>query len=314
MADILKKDLYLLLNVTLEATEKEIVKAYRKKALKCHPDKNPDNPKAAEEFHELSKALEILTDESARAAYDKALKAKKAAELRHRVLNSKRKKFKEDLEAREKLAQTETEIVVTHNLEAEIERLRKEGSKLLEQEKIRLLEELNKPQDSPKPDESEEEKPAPRLKVKWKAKKGDPENGGYSQEFLEKAFEKYGDVTALIVSLKKKGSAIVEFSSSEDAAMAIQNEIGLTNNPLKLTWLSGEPAPAPVYSNMFFTANAAASSSGVNFCTLSTSPQQTFPTLSSTTHDYEDIVMMKMRQAQERKQLIEQMKKEDGAS
>jgi DnaJ family protein C protein 17 len=45
-----------------------VKKAYRKKALECHPDKNPDNPKAAELFHELSKALEILTDVSARVS------------------------------------------------------------------------------------------------------------------------------------------------------------------------------------------------------------------------------------------------------
>ena len=44
---------------------------YRKKALKCHPDKNPDDPNAANTFHVLSKALEILTDAPARAAYDK---------------------------------------------------------------------------------------------------------------------------------------------------------------------------------------------------------------------------------------------------
>lgn len=44
----------------------QIKKAYRKKALHCHPDKNPNNPKANELFHKLSQALEILTDISAR--------------------------------------------------------------------------------------------------------------------------------------------------------------------------------------------------------------------------------------------------------
>ncbi|KAJ8865577.1 hypothetical protein PR048_033097, partial [Dryococelus australis] len=47
-----------------------IKKAYRQKALTCHPDKHPDNPKAAELFHELSKALEILLDEAARVSHE----------------------------------------------------------------------------------------------------------------------------------------------------------------------------------------------------------------------------------------------------
>ena len=40
----------------------QIKKSYRKKALKCHPDKNPDNPDAAREFDRLKKILEILLD------------------------------------------------------------------------------------------------------------------------------------------------------------------------------------------------------------------------------------------------------------
>nr|CAD7205309.1 unnamed protein product [Timema douglasi] len=43
-----------------------VKKAYRKKALTCHPDKHPDNPRAGELFHQLSQALEVLADEQAR--------------------------------------------------------------------------------------------------------------------------------------------------------------------------------------------------------------------------------------------------------
>ena len=80
-------DLYLLLEVAPEASEKDIRKAYRKKALKCHPDKNPDDPRAAQLFHQLSEALEVLTDAAARKAYDNVLKARKANELRNRQLD-----------------------------------------------------------------------------------------------------------------------------------------------------------------------------------------------------------------------------------
>ncbi|KAI7838457.1 hypothetical protein COHA_007720 [Chlorella ohadii] len=52
------------------ATEADIKKAYRKLALVKHPDKNPDNPRAADEFAELQKAYDLLLDKEARAALD----------------------------------------------------------------------------------------------------------------------------------------------------------------------------------------------------------------------------------------------------
>ncbi|XP_060150434.1 dnaJ homolog subfamily C member 17 isoform X3 [Globicephala melas] len=88
---------------TREASE--VKKAYRQKALSCHPDKNPDNPRAVELFHQLSQALEVLTDAAARAAYDKVRKAKKQAAERTQKLDERRKKVKLDLEARERQAQ-----------------------------------------------------------------------------------------------------------------------------------------------------------------------------------------------------------------
>ncbi|XP_054710440.1 dnaJ homolog subfamily C member 17-like [Uloborus diversus] len=144
MDDLMKSDLYELLNISITAEEKEIKKAYRKKALTCHPDKNPDNPKAAELFQQLSKALEILLDSSARAAYDKVLNARKASQIRNKELDSKRRKLKEDLEAREKNAENYKEVDPAVKLREEIERLRKEGSKLLEQEKELLRQEIER--------------------------------------------------------------------------------------------------------------------------------------------------------------------------
>lgn len=53
-ADLMKMDLYGLLEILSDASDKDIKSAYRKKALKCHPDKNPDNPKAAHLFQQLT--------------------------------------------------------------------------------------------------------------------------------------------------------------------------------------------------------------------------------------------------------------------
>ena len=150
-------DLYLLLGVDPEAEESVIKKSYRKKALSCHPDKNPDNPKAAELFHQLSEALNVLTDEKARKAYDNVLKAKKANELRNRLLDSKRKKLKDDLEAREKAAfqGKSEEVLAGERLKAEIERLQKEGQKQLEEEQERLQQMMREEGSKPNPNSSQ---------------------------------------------------------------------------------------------------------------------------------------------------------------
>ncbi|OBT66055.1 hypothetical protein VE03_03182 [Pseudogymnoascus sp. 23342-1-I1] len=62
--------LYTALGIKPEATQDEIKKAYRKSAMKHHPDKNPNNPQASEKFKEVSQAYEILSDPEKRKTYD----------------------------------------------------------------------------------------------------------------------------------------------------------------------------------------------------------------------------------------------------
>ncbi len=64
------KDYYATLGITREASQEEIKKAYRKKALESHPDRNPGDPKAEQQFKLISEAYEVLSDESKRRVYD----------------------------------------------------------------------------------------------------------------------------------------------------------------------------------------------------------------------------------------------------
>lgn len=65
-----KKDFYAVLGVSRTANADEIKKAYRKLAMKYHPDKNPGDKKAEETFKELSEAYEVLSDDKKRQMYD----------------------------------------------------------------------------------------------------------------------------------------------------------------------------------------------------------------------------------------------------
>ena len=66
-----KRDYYEVLGVSKDIDGKELKKAYRKKAMKYHPDRNPGDAEAEEKFKELSEAYEVLSDADKRAAYDR---------------------------------------------------------------------------------------------------------------------------------------------------------------------------------------------------------------------------------------------------
>ncbi|CAB4066231.1 TFIP11 [Lepeophtheirus salmonis] len=173
-------DLYALLDITIDATIK-----------------NPDNPKAIETFHRLSEALKILTDTEARKAYDNVYKAKQAALVRHKKLDAKRQKLKEDLERREKEAEERVLVQKRQSdeekLATEIERLREEGSKELQEEQELMKSQLFNLSDS-EPYNSTTPSSTDKIKLKWKK-----EDERYNKESLEKIFFKYGDIQNIII-------------------------------------------------------------------------------------------------------------------
>src|SRR4030065_1895215 len=66
-----KRDYYDVLGVSRDAGEEDIKKAYRKLAMKHHPDRNPDDQEAEERFKEAAEAYEVLRDQEKREIYDR---------------------------------------------------------------------------------------------------------------------------------------------------------------------------------------------------------------------------------------------------
>jgi curved DNA-binding protein len=64
------KDYYKILGVQRNASKEEIKRAYRKLALKTHPDRNPGNAKAEESFKEINEAYQVLSDPEKKGRYD----------------------------------------------------------------------------------------------------------------------------------------------------------------------------------------------------------------------------------------------------
>jgi molecular chaperone DnaJ len=65
-----KRDYYEVLGVSKGTPKPELKKAFKKKAMKYHPDRNPDNPEAAEKFKEAAEAYDVLSDPQKQSAYD----------------------------------------------------------------------------------------------------------------------------------------------------------------------------------------------------------------------------------------------------
>ena len=66
-----KRDYYEVLEVSKTASVEEIKKAYRKKAMQYHPDRNPGSKEAEEKFKEAAEAYGVLSDQNKRARYDR---------------------------------------------------------------------------------------------------------------------------------------------------------------------------------------------------------------------------------------------------
>ncbi|XP_068216452.1 dnaJ homolog subfamily C member 17 isoform X2 [Palaemon carinicauda] len=289
--ELTKLDFYEILDLKIDAGEKEIKKSYRKKALKCHPDKNPDNPDAAKEFDRLKKILEILLDPGARKAYNKVLKARKASKLRAQECDAKTQKLKSDLEERERRAQSQSHISEEERFRRELKRLEDEGQRIIEEELDKLNREVERDLKgtsgvNENKCTTKETDVGHKVKVKWTISRETP---GYSEEDIRQLFYKWGDINAMVMKQKsKKGTALIEYKTKTGADMAVQFEKGQIGKPLEVVHVKAEAPKVPEHKEI---------------------PEEEKD--QSGNYDYESIADMNIRRQDERRRLIEEILKEE---
>eukprot|EP01067_Filipodium_phascolosomae_P009202 Filipodium_phascolosomae@DN813_c0_g1_i1.p1 len=205
---------YELLRVDKNATDGDIRKAYRKRALSLHPDKNKDDKHAAHKFAKLQKALDYLKDPKSRNQLDGRLRANELMKQRQEKQTGAQKKFREELERRENEAKAAK--VVERNFpqattksksETEIDRLRKANIRRMQAEqKQHAAEAGRKPPEFSNP---LEKKPfadytAPKVHSNYKPADKGPESAPESFESREKS------ILERMLNLQQKSIPIVE--------------------------------------------------------------------------------------------------------
>ena len=115
------------LDGTIPHSDEAVKRSYRRLALRCHPDKNPDDPYAEEKFNLLRIAYDELLDVGKKAELDDELQ--RAAEKRKRfeAQDAEKKRLTTELEAKERLAQASRTKTLT-----EVEKMRKRNRDLIE--------------------------------------------------------------------------------------------------------------------------------------------------------------------------------------
>ncbi|KAI8911965.1 hypothetical protein DFJ77DRAFT_511987 [Powellomyces hirtus] len=307
-----EEDYYGLLEVPYGATDAQIRKAYRKRALKFHPDKvGPDDAKAAHMFHLLSVASDTLSDPAKRSVYDSLYKARIAQKRKLDAMDASLRQARSDLEAREGAAKRakDTGFAAAVQRRNEIDRLREEGLK-----KAQAAEEQRRQMSTAHVQEAVREAMRHRVetaasvadctvRAKWKTR-----NVTFTVADLQNAFGRYGKVDKVIMNSKGKGSAMVVFESIFDAQSAIRDQYSKHLRDLQLSWANGsEPSclstthpatPPPPSSTPTSQPQPSAKPPPPPkpAPTPASHPQPIF-TPGGFDDDYEVITLMKMRQA-----------------
>ncbi|OJJ77368.1 hypothetical protein ASPBRDRAFT_190677 [Aspergillus brasiliensis CBS 101740] len=179
------EDFYALLDISPAAAESEIRRAYRRTALKYHPDKiaNP-TPADIDKFHLLQIAYDVLSDPSVRQLYDNAREARQRKQRERDMMDATKRKMREDLEARERAGAAAmggagaqrgvkrpwmgsgAEDDAEAKLQREIERIAEDGRRRRREAEERLKQEMEEEEKLMRQEEEEAQRAADRSSQK----------------------------------------------------------------------------------------------------------------------------------------------------
>ncbi len=213
------EDYYATLGLELGATTTQISKAYKKLALKLHPDRNPNDPLAGQRFHALQQAYDVLSDPEARAAFDALIQARLNRKRKLSTMDAQRRNLKQTLEERENAfkRQRADELDAQRRLAARMARLKEETAAKMQQEKLRRQQTQDRvaaPSSSSSTSSSDEEVV---VKLRWGKKEGWDDEAG-----VRSALERAGCPAPLAVAVRRRGGgAMATFASLADADAAV---------------------------------------------------------------------------------------------
>lgn len=139
-------DFYALLGITFENSQKDLDRAWRKTALKYHPDKVGPDAVAREKFHLAQIGYDLLSDPASKALYDNARTARLQRKRQNELFEGRRRQMKDDLEARERDLKRprEEDEGDEEKLEGEIRRLAEDGKRRRKEREEALRRDMQK--------------------------------------------------------------------------------------------------------------------------------------------------------------------------
>ncbi|KXT17301.1 hypothetical protein AC579_524 [Pseudocercospora musae] len=215
-------DFYGLLGIASSAQESEIRRAYRKTALKYHPDKVGNDQAALDKFHLLSIAYEVLSDQDVRQLYDNARRAREEKKERDAAYEGRRRALKEELERRERAGvagfkRKREEAQEEEAFQRELKRLAADGARRRKEREEMLRKEAQEEQDREQREDAEKAEvadtlaaPAPvneasapsesdrTCKLRWLP------STNITTSDLEARFQRFGKIQDVVISPRPK--------------------------------------------------------------------------------------------------------------